>query len=156
MEWTILTVFFAQHLGLSTVSGSCYYNSNTSSYDCYSYDYHYTIHYYYYTYSYGLRTVAILGVIYGSLAGLASLVGLTICLCIKCRKTTSNQGAFLYQRIANDETGVQTPIQSYNQDRVYSPYPVHQQTDGELEMFSTAPPPQRNLPPTKNQDSPPN
>ncbi|XP_062577897.1 uncharacterized protein LOC134239760 [Saccostrea cucullata] len=99
-----------------------------------------------------LVNVEILGVIYGSLAGFATLVGLTVCLCMKCRKTTSNQGAVLYETVANVGTGVQRPIQSYNQEGVYTPLPVQQQTPGEFEMVSIALPPQHSAPPTVNQD----
>ncbi|XP_062598593.1 uncharacterized protein LOC134260024 [Saccostrea cucullata] len=147
MDWKLLTVVFANILGLSTVSGSCYYNSYTSNYYCYddysNYDYYYS---YYRNYSYTLGVGAILGIIFGSLAGLATLIGLVVCLCVcVCRKTTPNQGAVLYYN-PNTNAGAtvlqttQTSTQPYTQQGFYSPYPVQNGA------FSGASPPQYSPP----------
>ncbi|XP_062577896.1 uncharacterized protein LOC134239759 [Saccostrea cucullata] len=167
MDWKLLTVVFAHILGLSTVSGSCYYNSYTSKYYCYydysSYDYYYR--YYYSNYSYTLGVGAILGIIFGSLAGLATLIGLIVCLCVcVCRKTSPNQGTVLYYN-PNTNAGAtvlqttQTSIQPYTQQGFYSPYPVQMQPSGQATgqsgAISGALPPQYSPPEqsTENENS---
>ncbi|XP_062612267.1 cysteine and tyrosine-rich protein 1-like [Saccostrea cucullata] len=157
MGWKLLTVVFANILGLSTVSCSCYYNSYTSYYNCYddysNYDYYYS---YYRNYSYTLGVGAILGIIFGSLAGLATLIGLVVCLCVcVCRKTTPSQGTVLYYN-PNTNAGAnmlqtsQTSIPSYNQQGFYSSYPVQMQPPGQATgqsgAFSGASPPQYSPP----------
>ncbi|XP_062590155.1 uncharacterized protein LOC134251755 isoform X2 [Saccostrea cucullata] len=150
MDWKLLTVVFAHILGLSTVSGSCYYNSYTTSYYCY-YDY-YDYYYSYYSNYYTLGVGAILGIIFGSLAGLAILIGLLVCLCVcVCRKTTPNQGTVLYYN-PNTNVGAtvlqttQSPEQPYTQLRFYPTYPEQMQAPGQATgqsgAFSGALPPQ--------------
>ncbi|XP_061186581.1 uncharacterized protein LOC133194691 [Saccostrea echinata] len=167
MDWKILTVFFAQILGLSTVSGSCYYNSYTTSYSCYYdyYDYYnnYDYYYYYYYSSYRLSAGAILGIIFGALAGLATLIGLIVCLCVYvCKKATPRQGTVIYYN-TNPNAGTtvlqtnQTPMQPYIQQGFYSPYPVQMQATGQGVAASFASPPQYSPPQqsTENQVPPP-
>ncbi|XP_061186582.1 uncharacterized protein LOC133194693 [Saccostrea echinata] len=140
MDCKIYIAFFALILGLSTVSGSCYYNSYTTSYYCF-YDYYdYYFDYYHYYYSRKLRST--IGIIFGALAGLATLIGLIVCLCVcVCRKTTPSQRAVIYYN-PNVGTTVmqanQTAMQPHNQQMLYPANPGQMQTTGHGQAFSSA------------------
>ncbi|XP_061186580.1 uncharacterized protein LOC133194690 [Saccostrea echinata] len=149
------TVFFVQVLGLSTVFGGCSYNVLTGRY-CYYLDYYDDL------YPNTLGTGAIVGIVLGALAGLATLIGLIVCLYVTlCRKPTQIQGAVMHIPTTTAGTtlvqNAQPFMQPYHQQGLHQANPVQMQATGQGVAASFASPPQYSPPQqsAENQDPPP-
>ncbi|XP_061194953.1 uncharacterized protein LOC133203122 [Saccostrea echinata] len=165
MDWKIFTLSIAQSLGLSTVFGYCNYNPLTKSFDdCTSYDDYnfygsYKYYNYYSSFSNTLSAGLIVGIVFGALTGLATLIGFIAFLYhILCRKPTQNQGALML--IPNTSAGTavvqatQSSMQPYHQQGLCPANTGQMQTNGQGVAASFASPPKYSPPQqsTKNQD----